>query len=88
MKARWDLLPERPVRLLVDVLTFGARKYAAHGWKHVPNARERYYAALLRHINLWRLGERIDPDSGLHHLAHAICNVAFLIEIDLGIKET
>ena len=88
-KARWDLLPQRPVRLLVDVLTFGARKYAPHGWKYVPNGRERYFAALLRHINAWREGETVDADSGIHHLAHAMCNLVFLIEFELdGVKET
>lgn len=81
-KQRWDLLPTRPIRLLVDVLTFGAQKYAPNGWKNVPDARERYYAALLRHVVAWREGERCDAESGIHHLGHAICNLVFLIELD------
>jgi hypothetical protein len=40
-------------------------------------------AALLRHINAWRRGEKCDDESGLHHLAHALCNVAFLLELDI-----
>ena len=31
------------------VLTFGAKKYAAHSWRAVPNNVERYKAAMIRH---------------------------------------
>ena len=33
-----------------------------------------------RHMGDWRLGEDIDPDSGLPHLAHAMCCLAMLLE--------
>ncbi len=35
-KARWDLLPMDAVSPVVDVLTFGAKKYAPDNWKTVP----------------------------------------------------
>lgn len=36
--------------------------------------------SLLRHILAWLTGEDFDAESGLHHLKHVACNVAFLLE--------
>ena len=80
-KPRWDLLPLDCVSPVVDVLTFGAAKYAPEAWRDVPNGRDRYYAAALRHLVAWRGGEHADPESGLPHLAHAACSVLFLLAV-------
>ena len=86
-KDRWDLLPTRALREVVRVFTFGAKKYSDHGWKTVPGARERYYAALLRHVTAWFEGERIDSETGLPHLAHAGCCVLILLAFESGDAE-
>ena len=78
-KDRWDLLPWRATQQIVKVLTYGARKYAPDNWKKVPEWRIRYYAALIRHVVAWFEGERIDPETGLSHLAHAGCCILFLL---------
>lgn len=78
-KPMWDLIPLKTVGKIVDVLTFGANKYAPGNWKLVPNAQERYFAALLRHLEAWQSGESNDPESGLSHLAHAGCCLLFLL---------
>jgi len=83
-KPRWDLLPLEPIKAVVDVLTFGAKKYAPNNWKKVARPRERYYAALQRHLYAWRLGEKKDPESGLPHLAHALCCLVFLAWFERG----
>lgn len=83
-KARWDLLPFGAMSRAVDVLTFGARKYAPNNWQKVPDARERYYAAALRYPTAWWGGEGLDRDSNLPHLAHAACCVLFLLAFDVG----
>ena len=77
-KPRWDLLPLATVARVVDVLTFGARKYEDENWKKVPNARKRYFAALMRHLYAHQQGERLDPETGLPHLSHAICCAIFI----------
>ena len=46
-KPRWDLLPFGPVREVVEVLTFGAKKYAPDNWQRVPEPRRRYFAAAI-----------------------------------------
>lgn len=81
-KPRWDLLPWGPLSEVVGVLTYGAKKYAPDNWKHVSNPRSRYFSAALRHVVAWQTGELIDPESGHHHLAHAICCLLFCIWVD------
>jgi hypothetical protein len=78
-KALWDLLPLKTVGKIVDVLTFGAKKYSPGNWKIVPNAEDRYFAALMRHLTAWQSGEKTDPESGMSHLAHAGCCLLFLL---------
>ena len=81
-KLRWDLVPWDSVEQIVDVLTYGAKKYAPDNWKSVPEGRTRYFAALCRHLFAWWRGEKIDPESGKPHLAHVGCCVLFLLFID------
>lgn len=81
-KPRWDLVPWGAMSEVVKVLTCGAKKYAPEGWKTVPDWRRRYFAATCRHLISWTLGEKTDPETGLHHLAHAACCVLFCIELD------
>jgi hypothetical protein len=81
-KDPWDLLPWGPVQDIVRVLEHGARKYEPENWRKVPNARRRYFAAMMRHLLAWWRGERLDPDSGLPHLACAGCSLLFLAAFD------
>lgn len=79
-KDRWDLLPLGPITELVKVLTFGASKYSPNSWRGVEP--DRYYAAAMRHLVAWRGGEERDPESGLPHLAHALCSLVFVMAIE------
>ena len=78
-KARWELIPFRAMRDVVDVLTYGSRKYADDNWKIVPDARKRYISAAFRHLTDWAGGEKKDSETGKSHLAHAICCLLFLL---------
>jgi hypothetical protein len=82
-KPRWSLLPLQSVAEVVGVLEYGAGKYAPNAWQGVPDARTRYFDALLRHLMAWRGGERVDSESGKLHLAHVACNALFLVWFDL-----
>lgn len=79
-KDRWDLLPTAAVRQIVKVLTFGANKYGDDNWRHVPDARRRYYAAAMRHLTAWWEGTENDEETGVSHLAHAACCILFLMQ--------
>lgn len=82
-KLEYGLLPPLALEETVKVLTFGAQKYARDNWQIVPDAKRRYFDAIQRHMWAWKQGEILDPESGIHHLAHAMCGLMFLYEHDI-----
>lgn len=81
-KMRYDLVPFRGLDDVVRVLTYGANKYGPDNWREVKRAEERYPAAALRHLSAYLQGEAYDPESGLPHLAHAVCSLLFVLTLD------
>ena len=79
-----SLLPKGALSAVIRVLEFGATKYQENNWKHVPDAKTRYYDAMQRHIDAWWNGEQKDPETGEHHLAHATCCAMFLMWFDFN----
>jgi hypothetical protein len=77
-KPRMDLIPPELLFGVADVLHYGAEKYAARNWEK-GMSWGRVFGAMMRHMWAWWRGERIDAESGLPHLAHAGCCVAFLM---------
>ena len=73
-KLRWELLPLELIEPIVQVFTFGAKKYSPWSWNKLDNGYERYKAALMRHMLLFEKGEFLDKESGLPHLAHVLWN--------------
>jgi hypothetical protein len=86
-KERYDLIPMECIEDLAKILTMGANKYAANNWQKLDNGEDRYFAALMRHLVASRKGEKIDEESGLSHLAHAMCNIVFLLWLEKHTKE-
>jgi len=85
-KIQWWYLPIEPIKEVLKVLHYGDKKYPADdgcNWKRVPNAKKRYYSALMRHITAWWDEEKNDQESGMHHLAHACTNVLFLLYFEM-----
>ncbi len=85
-KAPWSLLMRgcgHALASVVDVLQFGARKYAPDSWQRVPNAETRYRDALYRHMAaIEQEGpQAIDPETGLLHWSHVACNALFLTHL-------
>lgn len=77
-KVLLDLIPPAFIRAVGEVLTHGAHKYASGNWMR-GMSWSHVYGATLRHLLAWHEGEDTDPASGLSHLSHAACNLAFLI---------
>jgi hypothetical protein len=61
------------------VLAFGKDKYGAHNWRAGMDF-SRLMDACLRHVYAFADGEDLDSETGLSHLAHARCCLAFLLE--------
>jgi hypothetical protein len=71
---------------LAKVLDFGARKYNAHNWRNGIQW-SRTIGAALRHLRAFNAGEDKDPETGLSHVAHAMCNCMFLLYFETHHKE-
>lgn len=80
-KPDYGLLPPFALEEFAKVLTYGAQKYEPDNWKRVPDAKRRYFAAAQRHMWAWKRNELNDPETALHHLAHAMCCLSFIIDL-------
>jgi hypothetical protein len=76
-KLRVDLLPVDALEGVSAVLTHGAKKYGDRNWEG-GLAFGRLYGAVLRHLFAFWRGRDVDPESGLPHLDHALCELMFL----------
>ena len=76
-----SLCPVSLIDAVTAVRMFGLKKYHdPDNWKQVEP--ERYHQAMLRHIlAAWNDPYKIDPESGLPHIAHVATNIAFLLEM-------
>lgn len=68
------------------VLEFGGKKYGYFNWKK-GLAWLRVLSAVFRHLTAWMMGQDKDPETGLSHLAHAMCGIMFLLEYEETHKE-
>ena len=82
-KPKMNLLPPKAILEVAKVLTFGAEKYDAENWRKLDDLQNRYTAGALRHIFAHMDGEQLDPETGLSHMAHALCCLLFKLEKEL-----
>lgn len=80
-KTPYDLLPPELLEQVAQVLAVGAGKYAPRNWERGMRWG-RPFAALMRHMWAWWRGEDRDAETGLSHLAHAACCIAFLLAFE------
>ncbi len=86
-KVRWSLLPQS-IEEVIDVYTFGAKKYGDRNWEK-GLAYSRMYDALMRHLQAWwYLGHNsfseIDEKTGEESVFHPLAAVCFYA---LGLME-
>ena len=81
-KPRLTLVPMQIIWDVAAVREFGTAKYGSpDNWKLVEV--ERYRDAAFRHFLKYLADpDGVDEESGLSHLAHLACNVAFLCEME------
>lgn len=89
-KIDWSLLPWRAIEAAARIMTIaiaskdeGGKGYGLDSWADVPGGFWRYWAAMNRHIvRRFVYGEVQDKESGESHMAHVVCNAAFIYEMD------
>lgn len=87
IKLESDIDSLRFQELTAEVITFGKNKYSEDNWKKSTNTQN-YINALIRHLMAYLQGEDIDPESGISHLGHIGCNIAFLLYFYALVNET
>lgn len=81
-KPRLDLVPPAIIEAVGAIRTYGVSKYGENtNWEKVE--KHRYRAALIRHLcGYLHDPKSVDEESGLLHLWHMACNIAFLCELE------
>lgn len=79
-KLRLTLVPRKIIWAIARVREYGNKKYkTSDSWK--LNSAEQYRDAAFRHFLAYlEEPDSLDEESGLPHLWHLACNIAFLIE--------
>lgn len=75
-KLKWSLVHFKSLEPLVEVLMFGAKKYSPDNWKKGLDTQE-IMESMMRHVTAIMDGETKDPESGLPHIGHIMCNAMF-----------
>ncbi len=87
-KLPYELLPAKAIDELVKVLDFGAGKYSPNGWRHLLKGDLlKLLGAAMRHVFAYLRGQQNDKETGLHHLAHAACDLFFILELEHKFEE-
>lgn len=89
-KSPIHLIPTKCIDDAARVFGFGAQKYGENNWRQDLNNMpySRHYSSIQRHLMAWFSGEEIDPESGLHHINHALTQLMILkTTVDFADKE-
>lgn len=78
-QARFDLVPAGPMWEVAKVYGYGADKYDHRNWEKGYDWGLSY-GALQRHLHQFWMGEYLDDESGLPHLAHAVFHCLALMQ--------
>lgn len=81
-KPRLSLVPRKIIWAIAKIREYGNKKYGdPNNWKKVEP--ERYRDAAYRHFMKYLDDPTgVDEESGLPHLWHLACNIAFLCEME------
>jgi hypothetical protein len=71
-KIRHDLIPPFVLDEIAKVYTYGTIKYDDDNWRKGLHWRKNVIGPMLRHLWKWIRGEKIDEESGCHHMAMAL----------------
>lgn len=81
-KPKLTLVPHQILYDISEVREYGIKKYGdPENWKKVE--KQRYRDAAFRHfLSYLRDPDGVDEESGINHLKHLACNIAFLCEME------
>lgn len=76
-KPAMELIPLDGLESAARVFEYGTKKYAPWNWaKGMPWSV--VVGCMMRHLAAMQRGEDVDPESGLPHVGHLMCNALML----------
>ena len=81
-KPELSLVPTQVIKDIAEVRMYGVKKYGdSESWRMVE--KQRYIDALYRHLlDYIDNNKAVDEESGIPHIKHMACNIAFLSEME------
>lgn len=79
-KCPLGLIPPSAMEETAWVHRLGSEKYGPFNWRETGVCASTYIHAIMRHLNAWRDGKDLDPESGRTHLAHIACCCNILMD--------
>lgn len=81
-KPELSLVPTQVIKDIAEVRMYGVKKYGDNeSWRMVE--KQRYIDALYRHLlDYIDNNKAVDEESGIPHIKHMACNIAFLSEME------
>lgn len=80
-KPIFSRVPPEIILAIEKVREYGCQKYPEDSWKAVEP--QRYWEAVLRHmVAAWNDYKAVDQESGLPHIWHVACNLAFIMALE------
>jgi hypothetical protein len=76
-KLQWTMMDFKSMAPMIQVLMYGAKKYDRDNWKKACPKKLDLLDSLERHFIGLVAGESVDPESGLPHIGHLMCNAMF-----------
>jgi len=80
MKLLFTLLYIPFINAMIKIMGLGLSKYEHETWKNRPKSKLK--DAIYRHYSEYLLGNKIDDESGISHLAHIACNCMILYYLE------
>lgn len=75
-KRKWSYVHYKSLEPMIEVLEYGAFKYAPFNWQKPMDLKE-ILESLQRHLAALMDGEENDKESGCYHIGHIMANAMF-----------
>lgn len=70
--------------LVGHVMFLGAKKYGAFNWRKTGVRSSTYINAIQRHLDAWKEGQDVDPETQVSHLAHIAASCGVLLDAQIS----
>lgn len=80
LKAPLYLIPREAKYQIAMALVDGALEYGSYNWRDETISASVYLSAIERHLDAFKDGEDLAPDTAVSHLAHATATLCIMMD--------